>query len=370
MPDLSELAAVAARALHPRFGAVTLTPTTPLTSSRSTVFRAHLRPAGVLGSVVVKAPTGSAPWRERAALDVLGRAGVGGVPELLAGSDDPPLIVLADAGTGPSLADRLLGTDPDAATDALLTWAGATATLQASTAGLAVPFTEALAAASAFGAPPADTSAEDLAEAAAALATHLPQLGVTPGPAALEALRTVPAALPADGSALDPGDACPDNNVETADGLILLDFEFAAHRHVAWHAAYLRVPWPTCWCSWRLPPEVARRALDRWRTTLAPTVPAVATPAFEATLDLVTAAWALLSVSWFLPLALAGDPPTTEPTRPRPSRRQMVQSRLDTLAQLPLPAGYEPLRRLGAEAYDATVRVWGPQPMPLAPAYR
>ena len=36
-------------------------------------------------------------------------------------------------------------------------------------------------------------------------------------------------------------------------------------RHVAWDLAYLRVPWPTCWCSWRLPD--CRRRCSRSRRT-------------------------------------------------------------------------------------------------------
>ena len=66
-------------------------------------------------------------------------------------------------------------------------------------------------------------------------------------------------------AALSPADTCPDNNVLTADGLLLLDFEGAEWRHVAWDIAYLRVPWPTCWCSWRLADDVAVAALGRYR---------------------------------------------------------------------------------------------------------
>ena len=39
--------------------------------------------------------------------------------------------------------------------------------------------------------------------------------------------------------------------------VVLVDFEGAEWRHVAWDVAYLRVPWPTCWCSWRMPDAVA-----------------------------------------------------------------------------------------------------------------
>ena len=53
--------------------------------------------------------------------------------------------------------------------------------------------------------------------------------------------------------AFTPGDTCPDNDVQVADGLVLIDFEDAQWRHVVWDVAYLTVPFPSCWCSWRLP---------------------------------------------------------------------------------------------------------------------
>ena len=65
--------------------------------------------------------------------------------------------------------------------------------------------------------------------------------------------------------ALSPADACPDNNLLLADGCRLIDFEWAEVRHPAWDAAYLAVPWPTCWCSWRIPDATAARALDAYR---------------------------------------------------------------------------------------------------------
>ncbi|GAA0267788.1 hypothetical protein [Cryptosporangium japonicum] len=138
-----------------------------------------------------------------------------------------------------------------------------------------------------------DSSAGLRADAAVDLATHLPHLGVHPSPAAPAALRTVPDVLPAAARAMDPGDAGPDNTIETADGLVLLDFEFA----------------------------------DTATSPGSPPTSACLGPAAGA----------------------AG-------ACPRPSRRQVVRYRLERLAELPLPAAYEPLRALGAEAHAASVR--------------
>jgi len=141
---------------------------------------------------------------------------------------DPPLLVLADGGSGPTLADRMLGDGPAAAEAAL---------------------------------------AE--AAAAAVLARDLPRLGITVPVPAVEELRGVAASLdvsaPGSAGALVPGDTCPSNALEADGGIVLLDFEAAEHRHIAWEAAYLLVPWPSCWCSWRLPAEVTARALQAWQ---------------------------------------------------------------------------------------------------------
>ena len=75
--------------------------------------------------------------------------------------------------------------------------------------------------------------------------------------------------------ALTPSDACPDNNVLRGGDLVLVDFEGAQVRHVAWDVAYLRVPWPSCWCSWRLPEDLAARAHGVWTEQVAVVAPYV-----------------------------------------------------------------------------------------------
>ena len=66
-------------------------------------------------------------------------------------------------------------------------------------------------------------------------------------------------------SALSPCDACPDNNVRSDSGVLsLVDFEGAAFSHVAWDVAYLTVPWPSCWCSWRIPGHLSCQAVNRY----------------------------------------------------------------------------------------------------------
>jgi hypothetical protein len=326
VPDVDPgMLAAAGRALGPVLGAVELTAAQPLGGSdRSSVVRVVARTArGGEHRIVVKAPTDSGPGavREAAALAVAARWGLPGPVRLLASSDDPPLLVLADAGSGPTLADHLLGRDAAGAEAALLRWAATLGGLQAASAGCRAAFEAELESLSPFGAPPADTMPGDLEEASGALRRLLPRLGVAPPEAALGELRGIAGSFVTVAAGLVPGDTCPDNAVDAGDGMVLLDFEGAAHRHVAWEAAYLVVPWPTCWCSWRLPADVTARALESWRDAVASALPAVRGGDFDADLARATIAWAFLSAGWLLDAASV-----TTRRRGRPRRRASCRS--------------------------------------------
>lgn len=359
-------------------------------SRRSTVVRAavtdrspHGCTPGLPEQVVVKifdpAAVGAGWVREAAALEVLGgdawpgtasRAATppGQAPLLLAAAAEPPLVVLSDLGTGPSLADSLLGTGTDAAAAHLVRWAGALGDLHRRSAGLRSRFEAALTRFGGASAPAADSSVEMLDRAATMLAEQLPALEIAPSRDALDALRA-PATV-TDAFALTPADACPDNNLEAGGSTTLLDFEGATFRHVAWDAAYLAVPWPSCWCSWRLDEQASARALKVWRDAVAPVFPAVRTSAFEADLRAVRTRWALVSTAWFLERALAGEKASAAGTAPRmPSRRAMILHRLGTVADL----DHRDAPALGALARETVTRLtaqWGPVPLDLAPAFR
>lgn len=89
-------------------------------SPRSTVLRCRTDEGG---SVVVKAFTDEAEARRSFTAEAAGLAlGVAG-PELLAADRDLRLLVMADLGGAPTLADLLLGADPKAAERGLLDWA-------------------------------------------------------------------------------------------------------------------------------------------------------------------------------------------------------------------------------------------------------
>lgn len=357
------------RAAAGALGAARLEPQgTPLRGGdRAVVIRALVDggPASVVVKAFDPARAGDGFVREAAALRVAGERD-GPIPRLLAVAAEPPLVVTADLGHGANVADALVGTDPEAAVAALVGWADTLAHLHRATAGAAADFADALAAFAGDLRVDADTTPGMLADAAGRLERTLPQLGVTPTTEALEALRHVPVG---ETLALSPGDTCPDNNVTTATGLVLVDFEAATVRAVTWDVAYLEVPWPSCWCAWRLPPDVAHAIVARWRAAVLPALPSAAHAGFEANLAAATVAWAFVSASWFLDRALADDPPPTDPRLSGlvPSRRAMIQHRLTAAAE---SEALPPLGALAAEVLAATRRRWGVVALDLAPAFR
>ena len=318
-------------------------------------------------SVVVKLhrdPTAESAVREPAGLEV---AGGYGTPLLLAVTD-PPGVVLEDVGSGVDVAELLLGADADAVAAGLVQWAAALGTLHSRTAACGAQLQDALnrhAARLGVAAPPAAGTASLLARAADALDGDLPLLGLRPSSEALTELRGLDDLLggPPQAWALTPADPCPDNNRLTTDGLVLLDLEGAQLRHVAWDAAYLLVPWPSCWCSWQVPEGMAQAALAAWRQAVA--LPYVHEDAFERDLLTVSLGWAMTSAGWFLRTAVLDD----HPHPASPSRRAMVQHRLRTVVGHPHPQA-PALAALAEELLGATASAWGAVLLELAPAFR
>lgn len=171
---------------------------------------------------------------------------------------------------------------------------------------------------------------------------------------------------------LSPFDACPDNNVRTTTGLRLIDFEGATVAHPAWDVAYLRVPWPSCWCAWRMPDAVAERAERAWRERLRLQIgPGGSEPdwaAMEAAIHRASLVWCLVTAGWFLPGALA-DRRAGGGGENAPLLRAVVQHRLKIVAESDGPdfiTGRELARQLSA----ALASIWKPHQLPIAPAFR
>lgn len=339
-------------------------------SERSAVLRVRAGGPGWDGpeTLIIKrfSEAGEGWARESSALSSL----PGGLPapRLVASGPEPPLVVMTDAGAGPSVANALLSGTPEEAMAALDGYVDALAAFHLGTLGLREIFRSRLAASSG-GSAPETTAPRFVARAAADLGQWCDRLGVPVPDGALETLTGLPDRISASGpSALTPADTCPDNNVRTDDGgYCLIDFEGAQWRPVAWDVAYLTVPWPSCWCSFRFPEAVSDRAVARYRSAVAERLPYVATEAFGADVAAVTTAWALVSPFWLLRTALEDDPPLHSEIPGTPTRRAVLLHRLADARDLSaIPILAELADRLRTEL----VRRWGEVPLAYAPAFR
>jgi hypothetical protein len=328
-------------------------------SDRSDVRRFADRDSG--GTLIAKLYTAAGEsWvREVSALSVL-PADIP-APRLVASGGEPPIVVMTDVGTGGSVADALLGADPDEAARAVGEWAEAVAGLHSATAGLRAAFTAEVD--SRAGDLPVDPApmATELAGAFSSALGRCAELGVPVPDAARDELQAIGAILSDDdgAAALTPSDTCPDNNVRADGGLRLIDFEGAQWRHIAWDAAYLRVPWPSCWCAWRMPDAVADAALRAYRARSAIAVT-------DEQIAVATLGWAFVGVAWFAARALADDPPLAG-DRPVPTRRAMIMHRLGVAERLDvLPAA----AALAGALRRALHARWGEVELAYAPAFQ
>ncbi|HEY0500731.1 MAG TPA: hypothetical protein VGD48_33640 [Kutzneria sp.] len=194
-------------------------------------------------------------------------------PELIAHDGVRRVIVLEDLGRAPTLADKLLEHDARGAERALLAWARALGRLHATTAGREADFdalTRRLG-----GRPGQDPLARKAKVALAELPDLLASLfGVTIGAEVLLHAREGGRLLTSTRHrAFSPSDACADNNLITGKGLRVLDFEGGCVRDVALDAAALRIPFPLCGCSFRLPNGMTEAMVAAWRAEVSPVFP-------------------------------------------------------------------------------------------------
>jgi hypothetical protein len=332
-------------------------------SSRSTVLRCR---AAAGGSVIVKAfaddPDGRRGYTGEAAGLSLGLAG----PELLAADPERRLLVMADLGDAPTLADLLLGTDPKAAERGLLEWARGLGRLGAGSVARQAEFA-ALCRRHGQGLP---TWADEPWQQQNALEfpALLAELGLT-APAGLAAeLAAVGTAGGERHPAFTPGDTCPDNNLITRDGLWLIDFEAAGYQSVFLTAAYCRMPFVTCWCVYRLPAELALRAEQAYRAEVVAAYPDLAEQAvWQAGMAQAVVVWTVDATVHRLRRALAEDGPVHPTRRPVATRRQLLRHRWASAAELTgYPAFTATMRLLLAEVAES----WDVPELPGYPAFR
>ncbi|NUU17156.1 hypothetical protein HP550_07825 [Cellulomonas humilata] len=324
-------------------------------SERSVVLRAHV-PGGTV--VVKKYPDGTSAAfaREAAGLSALAHT-----PELLALDRDHGLLVMSDLGTGPTLAELLLGDDPEAAWEGALSWVAALADALGRSRGATSVFVAAL------GDLPAD---EPSAAARVGVRRLLDDVLGLPADREIDTEIDVIATLDHRDPASDvvsPTDTCPDNAVRTPDGWRFLDLEGATVHHVAYDAAYAAMPFSTCWCVFDPPPGFTDRLLDRFTTALAPHLPdVVREPGWTLAVDRACASWILAMTGWLIDGADEDRPRVGPPGVPSPSYRQLLTTRwrwgaVRLRSTLPAVAGL--LAAAAAWADDE----WGSSAAPVGP---
>lgn len=306
-------------------------------------------------TVVVKAyrsAEGDTWAREASGLEAL--AG-GPVPSLLGVGDDPRLVVMGDVGSAVDVSDLLMGDDAAAAGAGVVAWAAGLAHLHDAGRPAVPAFVASLAARA------PERSVYRLPESARNAAVTFDEL--LPGldrdvPGGLAALTEVCDRVGGD-HVVSPGDTCPDNNLLVGDDVVFLDLEWSEARPAAWDLAYLRVPWPTCWCCWLLPDDVAETALTAYRSRTTVEVS-------DRDLAAATSAWCLLASALFLRTALGRHRANRDGPR-MPGRRTMILHRLAHVATSEDVTG---LAGLAEAVHHRLHDAWGDHPTQLAPAFR
>lgn len=231
-------------------------------------------------------------------------------PELIAHDVSERLLVLEDLGRGSTLAEVLLGDDPRSAERALLAWARALGRLHTTMAGREADFDALM---RRLGTTSwTDPVADDIMRALPELPQVLEQLlGVsTPAPVTERLNGAAELLGPSRYRSFSPSDICPDNGLVTGTGVRFLDFEWGCVRDVVLDAAYLQYPFPSSWCSYALPDNLADSMLATWRSEVTEVWPdldedEVLMPRlFDAQL-----LWVWVSTWWFLPRTGESDAP-------------------------------------------------------------
>jgi hypothetical protein len=277
-------------------------------------------------------------------------------PRVLAADRDAALLVLSDLGSAPSLFDVLTGDSAADARAGLLAWADAYGALAVDAAGREHEFA-ALRARYDRGHASWDEG-DWIGARIAELPPVLDALGVRGG-ARLE-LRVDEFPV------FSPGDICPDNNLLRPDGMRLLDFEGAGYRSVFLDAAYVTMPFATCWCVFRVPPAVVSEVDAAYRSHVTTLYPELADDeVWRDGVRRAVAAWTVDATVHLGVRAAAGDRPLHPHRTPVPTARALLRHRWQTLADTPgLPAFADLAERLLAATAG-----WGVEPLPPYPAF-
>jgi thiamine kinase-like enzyme len=273
-------------------------------------------------------------------------------------------IILEDVPHHARLVESLLGSDRNQAERALLQYAACLAQLHVDTFGKATEF-EALAREIA---PKAQFMRESVD-----IPTQqrlLNSLGIQPESNWLHDVNLINEAMnhPGDFLAYVHADACPDNVLDTGEGLRLIDFETGHFGHAFVDIAYGRMMFPSCWCANRLPHTMVQQMENIYRTILSEQRPSVESDSiFETALVKAYGYWMLTTLTRHLEPAVRKDL-----TWGISTTRQRILARLEAFITTAQEFNQLPgLRGTASRLLDLLQQRWrGTPSLPDYPAFR
>lgn len=270
---------------------------------------------------------------------------------------------MSDLGTAPSLADLLLGGSPQQAADALIAWARGCGELAARSAGRRSEFDDLV---------PASIGGHWLKRRIAEIPDLLAGLSIRAPRRLDDELSEVSGLLlPGRHDVFSPGDICPDNNLITPDGVKFIDFESAEFHSAFLDAAYLRMPFSTCWCVFRLPDDLVRSAEHGYRGHLSGVYPDLADDEiWEQGVRRAGTAWTLHALTYLLDRSIAADGSMNCLASQAPTRRQLLRHRLRQLGEELDQAGEFPAISALMTSLLERTQPWLAPGLPLYPAFR
>ena len=288
-------------------------------------------------------------------------------PELIAQDTEQRVLVLEDLGRGSTLAETLLSEDARAAERALLSWARSLGRLHTTMAGREADFDALM---RRLGTKSwTDPVADDIRRSVSELPALLEHgLGLETSSAVTASLSEAAELLSSTRyRSFSPSDICPDNSLVTGNGVRFLDFEWGCVRDIVLDAAYLQFPFPSSWCSYAMPENLAEQMLATWRSEVVEVWPDLDDD--EVLMPRLLDAqllWVWVSTWWFLPREGQLDTPI-DLHMPSPRRSTALVDRWRRLRADAESAGRTEIAEHAGRMVDALVDRFGSGALHLLP---
>ncbi len=258
-------------------------------------------------------------------------------------------------------------TDPRVAERSLLAWARALGRLHTTMAGREADFDALM---RRLGANSwTDPVADDIRRSLSELPELLEQsMGLSTPDAMADRLEGAAQLLgPTKYRSFSPSDVCPDNSLVTGNGVRFLDFEWGCVRDIALDAAYLQFPFPSSWCSYAMPENLAESMLATWRSEIVEVWPDLDDDeVLRPRLLDAQMLWVWVSTWWYLPRSGQTDMPI-DAHMPSPRRSTALADRWQRLRADAEAAGIDEVGEYADRMVNALVERFGSGALELRP---